>query len=515
MKEVLANAAQNVCHVFDQKHELFDIAQRALATATEDRFQSVIAFQSALRNWYQHGESQAMAQQATQLMQSAEGDIQKFSQAMFLFEQAMQLWQGNTQAEHGKAQVQALLFRALVARGALADAADLLHEDHPEYSELLKEYERARELQEVAQQAQLKLRDFEQQTHADWRAVVEHLRGQNSPWSKWRIHAKNIEESNDGLVFSGGSPALAWLSVPTDSDFRLTFRARLEGVKLSDLSCFFSAYPKEDCGEMLESGYQVKIGAYSNSMNLLLRTGNRLDVHSASPLRNRQWMDVHVERQGQNLIVLLNKQVILSSEDAPPLHGAGRSALGIFTWQSQMSIDRVRLEVRRRAQLETLLTVAQRQLQQGRFKTAIHLFEDLLAGDIDTDEQQAAERGLQQAIQRQSLRDALREAEQRIARFVGGGSVLIENDGLAIDLCNFHCENWYFLQDLPISHLRLINCGIQDISFVQGLPLRRLVINQNHIKDLSALVGMDLRFLHASHNHIDDLSALRGLPLQQ
>ena len=64
-----------------------------------------------------------------------------------------------------------------------------------------------------------------------------------------------------------------------------------------------------------------------------------------------------------------------------------------------------------------------------------------------------------------------------------------------------------------VSHLRLNELGLSDISALRGLRLSSLEINDNLIADLRPLAGMPLRQLNCSNNRIADLAPLADMPL--
>ncbi len=95
MKCLLA-AAQNQIVPVPQTGELMSVAYKAMATKPADRYESVRDFQNALREYQSHSESIALAVRAEDDLQRAEGsgDYQTFARAMFGFQEALALWDG-------------------------------------------------------------------------------------------------------------------------------------------------------------------------------------------------------------------------------------------------------------------------------------------------------------------------------------------------------------------------------------------------------------------------------------
>ena len=382
INEVLAAAAHNKIHPFDDNNELLDIALNALATRPEHRPKASKKLQRRIRQWYKHGESIALSKRAGNIVHRAKSDIQQASQASFLLSRLCNYGQEMKKPKTVKYKTHRVLVRAMIANGALNEAEELLDRELPEHSELIAELQEALDQKAASDLVHQRLEDFEQQTLTNWNPILQSDIAHPASWSGWKILASNHHQQTSGLDFSGGQPGIALHSISTSGDFRLAFRARLKGAKLSDLSCFFSAYPSENIKEMIESGYQIKLGAYSNTMNMLIRAGRRLDVKSATPLHANRWSEVLVERIGSTIRVELDGKQVLYSNDAEPLQGTGRNAFGLFTWESRLTISKVHLDNQSRAKLERLTKVAKRQLQLGHFTTARHLYEEALSGKL-------------------------------------------------------------------------------------------------------------------------------------
>ncbi|PAY20541.1 hypothetical protein CKO51_05705 [Rhodopirellula sp. SM50] len=86
-----------------QRGELLQIALRAMATDPKERFESVQAFQHAIRSYRSHSESIAISTAAQREYQRAQETLryESFSRAGHGFEQALALWDGNRAAAEG------------------------------------------------------------------------------------------------------------------------------------------------------------------------------------------------------------------------------------------------------------------------------------------------------------------------------------------------------------------------------------------------------------------------------
>ncbi len=69
-------------------------------------------------------------------------------------------------------------------------------------------------------------------------------------------------------------------------------------------------------------------------------------------------------------------------------------------------------------------------------------------------------------------------------------------------------------KDGKVFRVKLIECGVTDLTPLRGLPLTELYVTENGIQDLSPLRGMQLTHLGIALNKIADLAPLRGMPLQ-
>jgi len=108
-------AARNQIHPTTQTGELVEIARQAMATKPKDRFAGVQAFQDAIRSYQSHSESLVLSARAAEDLQQARdsGKYEDFARAMFGYQEAVKLWEGNDAARTGLA----------VARLAYAESA--------------------------------------------------------------------------------------------------------------------------------------------------------------------------------------------------------------------------------------------------------------------------------------------------------------------------------------------------------------------------------------------------------
>jgi WD40 repeat protein/serine/threonine protein kinase len=107
MKCLMA-AAKNEIVPTTRTGELIDIAKRAMATDPADRYPSVTAFQAAIREYRSHSESVLLSERADGDLQRAKStdDYQHYAKALFGFQEAVALWDGNSRAAKGVVEAQ-------------------------------------------------------------------------------------------------------------------------------------------------------------------------------------------------------------------------------------------------------------------------------------------------------------------------------------------------------------------------------------------------------------------------
>ena len=131
-------AARNEIQQTDQSGELLDLALRAMATKTEDRYGSVQDFQAAIRQYQSHSESIVLSNRAEADLAAAEksGDYQTYSRALFAFQEAFALWDGNTKARGGISVAKLDYARRALSKEDFDLGASLLDVHDPAHADL-------------------------------------------------------------------------------------------------------------------------------------------------------------------------------------------------------------------------------------------------------------------------------------------------------------------------------------------------------------------------------------------
>lgn len=166
--QCLMAASQNRIDPIRYEGELKDIALKAMATHQEDRYQSVKEFQEAIRTYQSHSESLVLTAHANQNLQKArtlaEGKqqdrakdaYQLFARALYGFQEALALWEGNQRARALLAETGRDYARCALGNGDLDLAASLLDTSHAEHQQLMGQIESAR-AERDARQRRLRL----------------------------------------------------------------------------------------------------------------------------------------------------------------------------------------------------------------------------------------------------------------------------------------------------------------------------------------------------------------------
>ncbi|HVU88540.1 MAG TPA: protein kinase [Pirellulales bacterium] len=130
--------ARNEIQPTEVTGELMDIARRAMATEISERYESVIEFQSAIRLYHSHSESILLSDRAAEDLAKAEQshDYQDYARAVFGFQEALSLWDGNERARSRLIVAKRSYAESAVAKGDLDLAASLLDPDEASYAEL-------------------------------------------------------------------------------------------------------------------------------------------------------------------------------------------------------------------------------------------------------------------------------------------------------------------------------------------------------------------------------------------
>ena len=118
--------------------ELMEIAMKAMASEPTDRHASMLEFQEEIRDYKNHAESIALVHRADGRLAEAikSTDYQDFAQAMFSYEEALQFWEGNEEAQIGLVNARLAYAGAALEKGDYDLGLSLLDSEAEHHAEL-------------------------------------------------------------------------------------------------------------------------------------------------------------------------------------------------------------------------------------------------------------------------------------------------------------------------------------------------------------------------------------------
>ena len=134
----LMAAAKNVIVSTEKTGELVDIALRAMETDIPKRYPTVQEFQDAIRDFQSHSDSVAMSARASEDLEQAQSsnEYDDFSRALFGFQEAVELWDGNRRAAEGVSRTRLVYAGSAFEKGDYDLGLSLLDEQDETHAEL-------------------------------------------------------------------------------------------------------------------------------------------------------------------------------------------------------------------------------------------------------------------------------------------------------------------------------------------------------------------------------------------
>ncbi len=334
--------------------------------------------------------------------------------------------------------------------------------------------------------------------------------------SRWEVHGGKAELLHGELRLHGGEPQVLLLRRDVAGDVRIEFECRIEGTAVNGIGCFMNAMRSGNYREVPWNGYEFEYGGYENTRNVVHRFNSQIWIEPGTPLAARQVCRIAAERIGGHLRFVVNGREIASLTDANPLSGSNRVVVGFVGWDSDMRFSRIRVSTLGTPWKADVLDLAERQIQKGRYQTAIGLFEDTIESFPDAERKRRAETGLKVARQRDSLTQRLPAWNETLhaAWPTAGAKLQIVNDGLSLTLNEIPVGTLEPLRGLPLNVLYCAHCGVSDLEPLRGMPLTALNCTGNPIRSLEPLRGMQLTDLLCEDCPVPDLEPLRGMPLK-
>ena len=348
-----------------------------------------------------------------------------------------------------------------------------------------------------------------------WNVVLEDDFSDADLLSRWEVYGGRWDIADEELRLCAGDPQILLLKEPLAGDVRIEFECRQESAYLTDMACVIAGVKTENWKEIPSSGYLFKFGGYSNSMNVLERSGNKFWSMPASPLVRGKWYRVRIERIGSTLKMMVNGREIINVVDKDPLSGTDRCAIGLVGSMTDSRYSHVkisRLGVPRKADV---LEIAEKHLQKGHFITATDLFQDIIDSSPEPDRIDRAEKGIEIARKRRHLVKDLPAWKDELQRVWPNARIALrmDNDGVTVDLSHTGIRDLEPLRGMPITTLICDANAVQNLDPLSGMPLKMLNCAGNPIESLEPLRDMALNTLICEGCPVESLEPLRGMPL--
>jgi hypothetical protein len=134
-------AARNEIQPTDKSGELVDIARKAMSSDPKDRYATVEDLQDAYRHYRSHADSIALAVRAEDDLQraTASQEYEFYARALFAFQEAYALWEGNSRAKLGIERTALAYAGQALKNGDFDLGAKLLDAQNPAHASLLKQ----------------------------------------------------------------------------------------------------------------------------------------------------------------------------------------------------------------------------------------------------------------------------------------------------------------------------------------------------------------------------------------
>ncbi|MFC1462526.1 protein kinase [Verrucomicrobiota bacterium] len=141
--ECLVSASKNEIVAADARGELVNVARQAMATELSERHLTVKKFQAAVKEVLAHEESLTLVATGTEHLKDAadSSDYGDYARAVFAFEEALRLWEGNKDAREGLSNALCVYAKHALRKGDLDLSASLLDPADRSHAELLPRIE--------------------------------------------------------------------------------------------------------------------------------------------------------------------------------------------------------------------------------------------------------------------------------------------------------------------------------------------------------------------------------------
>jgi hypothetical protein len=509
--ECMTNAAANRIRNINDISELLNIAYKAMATSTTDRYASIRDFQTALRSFFTHSYSIKLAARADEQSVQAvkNGDYNQFSRAVFLYEESLKQWPGNRNAVRG---LKGALFgyaQSAKEKGDIDLAESIL------YGAGMTDTSLGLEIRKLKEKREKDIKSF----YRDWRTAFAGNFEKDKLSDKWDIQGALFSEVKDNrLHMSGGAPMWALIKQPFWGDIRLSFKCRQDSEVLNDVSA-------------IVGGYQFKYGGWYNARSVIMGPDESiLWSMDHSPLKTGEVFSVVYEKRGISLSMSINgieighaKDTEMGQRNMTHQYARAPDEVALFGWEADTWYWDIKVEMLGAPEKADLLDTAERFLHTGRFRSAKDLFEDIAESAIEPERAERARIGIRNAEEAISMwsnaveaRDNIEMARAWLKDLFGKDvpPVLIKPYGLEIDLSHRKLDSLPQFDRIPIHSLKCCRNNLDSIDSLSGMKLTMLWCDFNRLESLSCIKFMPLNELRCGFNRLASLEFVKRLNLK-
>ena len=325
--QCLFAAIKNTIRPTNKSGELLDIAHRAMATNPEDRYETVLDFQDAIREYQEHSESIALSTRAADDLEEAKksDDYQDYARARFGFQEAYDLWSENETAKQGVALASHAYAESAMRKGDLDLATTLLNKDEPTHQELLQKIKTAiadREQQkvELAQKEQ-RLKLFRKIGYAMAAAIIVIMAGAYvSVEAQRKIAVKNEQIATEQKQKAEEQEGIAKASAAEADMQRLAaVKAQKEAVeaqKEEERQRIAAVKAKEEAETAKMEEEKQRIAAVNAQKKALVAQKKALVAQAAAEKAQKEEEKQRKEADNQRMIAVAKEQKAVKAKEA-------------------------------------------------------------------------------------------------------------------------------------------------------------------------------------------------------
>jgi hypothetical protein len=382
--------------------------------------------------------------------------------------------------------------------------------------------EQKAEAEKMRKKAEEKKKELEQQVEEEnrreWHLVFKEDFSDADILKRWIYIGHRWEVKNGELRIFGGTERRLMLKKPMLGDLRIEFDCHIEGEFLNDITCFFSALRGEYPTPFEDYGYIFQFGGSSNSQNSLLKYQSApLWTEKASPLKKSVRYHVRAQKVGNRLTLYIDDEEIFDIEDKEPLSGPERSGVGLYSWQSDIYYDNIKIYRLSPPMKIDMLDLAEKYMSEGHYQTAIDLFADIIDSSASRVRRQRAIEGKRKTLLQMSLRKNYTKYAKKIKEnWSSQNAMLIRKENmLVLELKGKEVKSLDPIKGMYFGELSLSDTNVISLRELNKMPLSKLWIDNTPVESLRGIENLPLNSLILINTKVTDLSPLKKMNLEE